>query len=73
MMRCEICKDKLYLLTLRFRSLYRLTPVQLATNQPGNHFFFGVQFGAELHRPYQKNGIVRLPIRFDTPGTHAFN
>jgi hypothetical protein len=38
-----------------------------------NSFLFGVRFCTDLHRAYRKNGIVMLPIRFDTPGSHAIN
>src|SRR5271155_504051 len=44
-----------------------------AMSQTGCRFIFGVRFGTDLHRSHRKNGIVRLPIRFDTPGTHALN
>jgi hypothetical protein len=44
-----------------------------AVNWPRNRFLFGVQLRTDLRRPQQKNGIVIVPIRFDTPGSHAFN
>jgi hypothetical protein len=44
-----------------------------ATNRPRSRFLFGVQLSTDLRGPSQKNGIVKLPSRFDTLGTHALN